>query len=210
MVSRRWFIAGTAGLAGSIAAFPLAHLSALPAGASEWEKPGDMAIGRPDAPITVIEYFSLTCPHCRNFHTDVYPIIKKKYVDNGTVRLIFRDFPLNRPAMDAALLARCAGSHNYFAFIDTLFDTFDNWTRSSDYLNALIQIGQIGGIKESDFLACKNNEEMETKILSGMIEADETYTIQSTPTFIINVKKYDQGMSFNKFQNIVEEILPDV
>ena len=167
-----------------------AYLSALPAGASEWEKPGDMAIGRPDAPITVIEYFSLTCPHCKSFHTDVYPKIKEHYVDTGTVRMILRDFPLNRPAMDAALLARCKGSQQYFAFIDTLFNTFDNWTRSSDYLGALIQIGQIGGIKEAEFHTCKADEEMETRILSSMVEADETYSIQGTPTFIINGKKF--------------------
>ena len=210
MVSRRWFLAGTAGLASTVGAFPLAYLSSLPAGASEWEKPGDMAIGRPDAPITVIEYFSLTCPHCKSFHTDVYPKIKEHYVDTGTVRMILRDFPLNRPAMDAALLARCKDSQQYFAFIDTLFNTFDNWTRSSDYLGALIQIGQIGGIKEAEFHTCKADEEMETRILSSMVEADETYSIQGTPTFIINGKKYDKGMSFNKFQEIVEQILPDV
>jgi len=209
MVSRRWFLTGTAGLAGTLAAFPLAYISALPAGASEWEKPGDMAIGRPDAPITVIEYFSLTCSHCEHFHNKVYPKIKKEYIDTGRVRMILRDFPLNRPAMDAALLARCGGPDSYFAFIDTLFDTYNNWTRSSDYLADLTQIGQVGGIPAEDFRACKANEEMETRILSNMIEADEAYSIQGTPTFIINGKKYDQGMSFEKFETIIEKILPD-
>ena len=210
MVSRRWFIAGSAGFAGALAAFPLAHLTALPAGASEWEKPGDMAIGRPDAPVTVIEFFSLTCPHCQRFHTNVYPQIKSQYIDTGKVRMILRDFPLNRPALHAAMLAQCAGPDQYFAFIDTLFHTFDNWTRSADYMQALAQIGQLGGISEADFRACVADEELETRILSGMMDADETYRVEGTPTFIINGRKYDQGMGFSKFADIVDQLLPDV
>jgi len=210
MISRRWFLAGTAGLTGSLAAFPLAYISALPAGASQWEKPGDLAIGRPDAPVTVIEYFSLTCPHCKDFHTEIFPKIKTQYIDSGKVRMILRDFPLNRPAMDAAILARCSGPDHYYAFIDTLFNTFDNWTRSSDYLTALMQIGQIGGLRPDDFKVCKADEELETRILTSMIEADETYSIKSTPTFIINGRKYDQGMSLQNFKNIVDQIVPDV
>jgi len=209
MITRRFLIAGMTGFAGTVAASPLLHLASLPAAASNWEKAGDMAIGAPEAPISVIEYFSLTCPHCRDFHTETFPRMRTEYVDTGKVRFIARDFPLNRPALDAAILAHCAGPERYFAFVETLFNTFDNWTRAANYLNALGQIGQLGGISEGQFQVCLDDQTLETKIFSSILEAQETYDIKSTPSFIINGNKHEGAMRFDAFAKTLDSYLPE-
>ncbi len=209
MITRRFLIAGMTGFAGSMAASPLLQLASFPAAASGWEKAGDMAIGAPEAPVSVIEYFSLTCPHCRDFHTGTFPRVRTEYIDTGKVRFIARDFPLNRPALDAAILAHCAGPERYFAFIETLFNTFDNWTRAADYLNALGQIGQLGGISEGQFKDCLSDQALETKIFSSILEAQENYDIKSTPSFIINGKKYEGSMRFEKFAKTLDRYMPE-
>ena len=209
MITRRFLIAGMTGIAGSVAAPPLLQLASLPAAASNWEKAGDMAIGAPEAPVSVIEYFSLTCSHCRDFHTETFPRLRTEYVETGKVRFIARDFPLNRPALDAAILAHCAGPDRYFAFIETLFNTFDNWTRAADYLNALGQIGQLGGISEGQFQNCLGDQALETKIFSSILEAQEKFDIKSTPSFIINGKKHEGDMRFDAFAKTLDRYMPE-
>ena len=209
MITRRFLIAGMTGIAGSVAAPPLLQLASLPAAASNWEKAGDMAIGAPEAPVSVIEYFSLTCSHCRDFHTETFPRLRTEYVETGKVRFIARDFPLNRPALDAAILAHCAGPDRYFAFIETLFNTFDNWTRAADYLNALGQIGQLGGISEGQFRNCLGDQALETKIFSSILEAQEKFDIKSTPSFIINGKKHEGAIRFDAFAKTLDRYMPE-
>ena len=209
MISRRLLLAGVTGFTGFVAAPPLLQLAALPASASSWEQPGDMAIGLPEAPVSVIEYFSLTCPHCRDFHIEIFPRLRTEYVETGKVRFIARDFPLNRPARDAAVLAHCAGPERYFAFIETLFNTFDNWTRAADYLSALSQIGQLGGISEGEFQVCLGNRNLETRILSSIRDGQENYDIKSTPSFVINGNTYDGSMRYSAFAKTLDQYLPE-
>jgi len=118
-------------------------------------------------------------------------------------------FFLNRPALHAAILARCAGPKRYFAFIDVLFSTFDEWTRASDYLKALEQIGQLGGISAEQFRACLNDEKLEASVLGSIMDAQSEYDVGSTPTFIINGKKYDGGMRFSRFSEVIDRLLPN-
>ncbi|HKF60269.1 MAG TPA: thioredoxin domain-containing protein, partial [Dongiaceae bacterium] len=101
--------------------------------------PDDMYLGKPDAKITVIEYASLSCPHCANFNKDVLPKIKAEYIDKGLVRWVFRDYPLNRPAFQAAILAHCASPMRYFSLVDQLFQSQDYWLTQPDPLAALKQ-----------------------------------------------------------------------
>lgn len=209
MITRRLVITGMAGLGGALTTLSPLDLLRTRAFASNWEKPGDMALGSPDAPITVIEYFSLTCPHCRAFHTQTYPELKANYVDTGKVRFIARDFPLNRPALHAAMMARCAGPDQYFAFIDALFQSFDSWTRAADYLDALSGIAQLGGVSDEEFRQCIGDQELETQVLNSILEAQEEYDVGSTPTFIVNGKKYEGGMRFSAFAKILDRLLPE-
>lgn len=209
MITRRSLLIHASAVGAATAVLPASNFWAARAQASEWEKPGDMAIGAVDAPVTVIEYFSLTCPHCQAFHVDTYMPLKKAYIDTGKVRFVARDFPLNRPALHAAILARCAGPERYFAFIDTLFNTFDEWTRASDYLKALEQLGQLGGVSAEQFRACLDDEALEASVLGSIMEAQSEYDVGSTPTFVVNGKKYEGGMRFSRFSEVIDRLLPD-
>src|SRR6185312_15839778 len=104
--------------------------------------PQDHVLGKADAPITITEYASLTCPHCAEFDRDTLPKIKKNWIDTGKAKLVYRDFPLDQLALRAAMLARCAPPDRYFAFINTLFQSQDTWARSSDPEQALERIGR--------------------------------------------------------------------
>jgi protein-disulfide isomerase len=168
-----------------------------------------MALGNPEAPVVVIEYFSLTCPHCWRFHRDTYGTFRREFVETGKVRYILRDYPLNLPALDAAKLAHCGGPERYFAFIETLFQQFEQWTSSGDYVEALAKIGELGGVSETAFKACLNDKELEARILSTALEGETKYGIASTPSFVVNGKLYEGEMKIERFSQIVNGFLPE-
>ena len=202
MISRRF-------LMGAMAAVPVATVLAPVPGtaAGIGEKPGDLALGDPDAPVTVIEYFSLTCPHCRWFHQNIYDPLKRDYVDAGKVRFVARDFPLNAPALQAAVLARCAGRDRYLAFIDVLFSTFDNWAGSRDYTEKLAQIGELGGVSRDRFDACLADKDLENAIFQTIASAQAEYDVSSTPTVIVNGERYEGKMSFEALAKHIDRLV---
>ena len=169
--------------------------------------PDDMYLGKPDAKITVIEYASLSCPHCANFNKDVLPKIKADYIDKGLVRWVFRDYPLNRPAFQAAILAHCASPMRYFSLVDQLFQSQDYWLTQSDPLTALKQIGASVGVDEKTYDACLADEDLKKKILSRAQDADQRYKVNSTPTFILKGKVYPGEMSYDAFKKLIDEAL---
>ena len=201
MISRRFLI-------GAMAAVPAAvALAPVPGGAAGiGEKPGDLALGDPDAPVTVIEYFSLTCPACRWFHQNIYDPLKRDYVDAGTVRFVARDFPLNLPAVQATILAHCAGRDRYFTFVDVLFQTFDDWAGSRDYTEKLAQIGELGGVSRERFDACLADTDLENSIFQSMATAQAEYDVSSTPTVIVNGERYEGKMSFEAFAGHIDRL----
>ena len=202
MISRRF-------LMGAIAAVPVATVLVPVPGtaAGIGEKPGDLALGDPDAPVTVIEYFSLTCPACRGFHKNVYDPLKRDYVDAGKVRFVARDFPLNAPALQAAVLARCAGRDRYLAFIDVLFSTFDDWAGSRDYMEKLAQIGELGGVSRDRFDACLADKGLENAIFQSMASAQAEYDVSSTPTVIVNGERYEGKMNFEALAKHIDRLV---
>ena len=119
---------------GIVAVMGLWMLAWLPIVLSEGAaaEPQEQILGDPDAPVTIIEYASLTCPHCAQFHNEVLPELKERYIAPGKVRLIYRDFPLDQVALAAAALAHCDGSDRYFSMLDVLFETQRNWARADD------------------------------------------------------------------------------
>ena len=203
MISRRFLI-------GAMAAIPAAAVLARVAparAAGVGERPGDMAVGDPDAPVTVIEFFSLTCPHCEWFHKNIYSRLKTDYVDTGRVRYVARDFPLNAPALHAAVLARCAGRDRYFTFIDVLFQTFDDWTGERDYLDKLTQLGELGGLSRDRFEACLADKDLENAIFQSIADAQTEYDVSGTPTLVVNGEKYEGKMQFEALAKQIDRLL---
>jgi protein-disulfide isomerase len=145
----------------------------------------ERVLGDPNAPITILEYSSLTCSHCASFHANTLPQLKKDYIDTGKAKLVFRDFPLDRVALQAGMLARCSNPERYFGFLDVLFKSQDKWARASDPTKALAQNGKLAGVGDEQFNACMTNEPLVNKIIERRLEAEKKYEVQSTPTFII-------------------------
>lgn len=169
--------------------------------------PDDMYLGKPDAKVTVIEYASLSCPHCANFNKEVLPKIKADYIDKGLVRWIFRDYPLNRPAFQAAILAHCASPMRYFSLVDQLFQSQDYWLTQSDPLTALKQIGASVGVDDKAFEACLNDEALKNKILTRVQEANDKYKVDATPTFVIKGTTHAGELPYGDFKKLLDQAL---
>jgi protein-disulfide isomerase len=154
---------------------------------------GDNALGLSDAPVTIVEYASMTCPHCAHFHETTFPEMKKKYIDTGKVRFIFREFPLDALAAAGSMLARCSGKDKYFPMIETLFSQQREWVVQKP-LEPMLGIAKQAGFTKQSFDECLANQEM----LSG-IEESRTRAmklgVNSTPTFFINGKIFRGGLT---------------
>lgn len=167
----------------------------------------DRVMGRPDAPVTIIEYSSLTCPHCASFHKETLPKIKKTYIDTGKARLIYRDYPLGGLALAAALMARCAPSKRYYGFIDLLFRNQESWSKSNNPRAELARIALFGGMGKKDFDACLNNQPLMDAIRLRAKADGKTHGIDSTPTFIIEGEKISGAYPFDHFKKIIDDAL---
>jgi len=165
------------------------------------------ALGSDQAKVTVIEYASLTCPHCARFTNDVFESFKQKYVDTGKVRYIFRDFPLDQLGLKAAMMARCGGPDHYFGYIKVLYKTQESWATAADPMAALEKIGSLGGLSKSEFDACIKNEALGDAILKERMEGDEKYKVSATPTFVINGETHAGEMPLEDFDKIIAPLL---
>ena len=173
--------------------------------------PADLIVlGTNNAPVKIKIFSSLTCPHCANFHTKIVPEIKKKYVESGKVQLIFIDFPLDQAALNASKLLHCLDQKKQIAFLDTIYENQDEWTAGSNISeinNNLRKIVKILGISPARFDKCLNDEAIEDKILNGRIDGHQKYTINSTPTIIINEKKFEGSASFKNIEKKIEKLI---
>ena len=163
----------------------------------------DRILGNPEAPITIVEYASLTCPHCAHFANDVLPEIKKEWIDTGKAKLVLRDFPLDEPALRAAMIARCAPPERYYAFADTFFAAQEKWVRSNDYREALARLAKLGGMGQAEFDACIKNTELENKIVEGRLRATQELEVSSTPTFFVNGSKLSGAPTKEEFEKVL-------
>ena len=171
--------------------------------------PDDHVLGMPDAPITIVEYASLTCPHCAEFDRDTLPKIKEKWIDTGKAKLVFRDFPLDGLALRAAMLARCAPPDRYFGYIDVLFHSQNNWARADDPILALSRIARLGGMSDQQFQACMSNEELQRSVAASRQTAEKDYGVESTPTFFLNGTMMKPGaLPFNDFDQALTAAQP--
>ena len=162
--------------------------------------------GSPDAKIKLVEYFSLTCPACAEFHTEVYPKIKKKYIDKGLVQMEYRDFPLDQWGLRAAALARCLEPKYYGAMVDVLLKQQSNWARSENVLESLLKIGQLAGLNEKNAKACMSNEKLLDGIISVRMTGNKKHNVNTTPSFLIGGEKI-QAFEFSDFEALFKDIL---
>jgi protein-disulfide isomerase len=190
-----WFAAivllALAGPLPALAQAPATPPSAAQIAATLKLTPDDRILGKADAPVTIIEYASLTCPHCAHFDVDVLPKLKTKWIDTGKARLIMRDYPLDEPAMRAAMVARCAPADKFYPFIDTLFHDQQQWVMSKDYKAALARLALLGGMSKSEFDSCLADKSVEDKVLQSRLNATKDLAVEATPTFFINGIKFD-------------------
>jgi protein-disulfide isomerase len=170
--------------------------------------PNDRILGKADAPITIFEFFSLTCPHCAEFANDTFPKVKAQWIDTGKARIVFRDYPLDRNALKAAMVARCVSPVRYPAFIETLFQRQPDWVMNSDPAPELRRIALLGGLTETQFDKCINDDAVSKSIVAGEYEAQKKYGVDSTPTFFINGTKVVGALPYDEFEKKLEAAAP--
>lgn len=167
----------------------------------------DRIMGDPEAPITIIEYASLTCPHCADFHADTLPQITTEWIETGRAKLVYRDFPTSPVALAvyAAMIARCAPEDRYFSYLKVFFKQQRNWTSSPDPMKALAQLARLGGMSQADFDACTQNEALFTGIRERALDGQMEFDIESTPSFVVNGRVIRGGMNYADFKDILED-----
>ena len=169
-----------------------------------------VVIGSNNALVKIKVFSSLSCPHCANFHIKVVPKIKKEYIESGKVQLIFIDFPLDQAAFNASKLLHCLDQKNQIGFLDTIYETQNKWTSGSDINDINKKLKKIVknlGITPAEFDKCLNDEGIADKILSGRIDGNQKYSINSTPTIIINEKKLEGSASFKNIEKKIEKLI---
>lgn len=160
--------------------------------------------GDPNAKLTMIEYSSLTCPHCASFHEGALPQIRETYIQTGKLKLEMRDFPLDQYALRAAAMARCAPENRYFPLLDMLFKQQSKWSRASDPVAAIKQIGRLAGIRGEQADACMSDEALLDGILKIRLGGQQEHDISSTPTFVIGKEKVVGAQPFETFQKVID------
>jgi protein-disulfide isomerase len=167
----------------------------------------DIVEGASDAPVTIIEYASMTCTHCAAFHATTYQELKRKYIDTGKVRFVLREFPLDPRAAAAFMLARCAGDDKRTAIVDFLFAQQKTWAFADKPLAALADLLKQTGMNEAAFNACLANQDLYKQVLAVHDRAEGLFGIKATPTFFINGKKEDGELSIETLDKLIEPLL---
>ncbi len=166
----------------------------------------EKVLGNDDAPVTIVEYASMTCPHCAHFHETTLPELKTKYIDTGKARLIFREFPFDPRAEAGFMLARCSND-NYFAMIDVLFKQQESWAGVQDAKTALLQISKLAGFSQESFEACLTDQKLLEDVRAVRERGSNDFGVNSTPTFFINGNRYPGALSIDELSAIIDGML---
>jgi protein-disulfide isomerase len=166
-----------------------------------------MVIGKADAPVTIVEFASLGCPHCASFHEQTLPQIKKDYIDTGKVKLVFTDFPLGGPALAASMIARCAGPDRYFGFVELFFRSQAQWSHADVPMDALKKVARFGGLSPADVDACIKHQPLIDHIQGTARKASKDHEINSTPSFLVNGTKISGAQPYAEFKAAIDQAL---
>jgi protein-disulfide isomerase len=210
LVVRRHLLAVAA--AGAVLASPAGRLAALaqsdPATAELMAEGAlkDLWIGKPDAPVTIIEYASMTCSHCATFHVATWPALKSKYIDTGKVRFALREFPLDPLALAAFMLARCAGDGRREAVVELLFARQREWLVEKP-VAALMGVVKEAGFTQESFESCLKNQQLYDAVSQTRDRASQKFGINSTPTFFINGKRQTGAITVDELDKLLAPFL---
>jgi protein-disulfide isomerase len=178
--------------------------------AIENNKLSEITEGNKSAKIKIYVYQSMTCPHCATFHTEIYPLLKKNYIDAGVLRIHFRHFPLDLAALNAAKILQCIDEKNRISFLDHLYETQENWIKGKtikDINQNLKKTVKKFGLSEKDFDKCLDFEDVENYILNSRIEAVKNFKIDSTPKIIINDKVFEDTLEYKNLKRAIEKLI---
>ena len=167
----------------------------------------NVILGREDAPVTLLEFSSMTCGHCGSFHQETLPKLKKAYIDTGKLRLVLRDFPLDRLALAAAMLPHCAGPERYYGFVDVLFRSQATWASSGDPLKELLKMARLGGMSAEDFDKCLADQQLAAAIRDRAEADGKAFGIDATPTFRIGDTQLVGNQPFEAFAKAIDDAL---
>lgn len=177
-------------------------------------KPGplkEMALGDPNSPVKIIEYMSMTCSHCANFHVRTFDAIKTKYVDSGKVYFVVREFPFpqDTASLAAFMLARCTTEDKFFPFVSTLLKQQAAWAAPADgdVRSAMLQMSKLAGFTQESFDACLTNAQLAGDVSAVRDRGAQEFGVQSTPTFLINGKAYSGDMSVDTMSALIDSLL---
>jgi protein-disulfide isomerase len=171
----------------------------------------EMTLGDPEAPVTMIEYASLTCPHCATFHREVFPRLKADYIDEGLVHFVSREVFFDRPGLWGAMIARCAGEDRYFGVIDLLYAQQATWSRATDaptIVEHLYGIGRQAGLTRETMDACLTDADFAQALVAEYQRNATADGIESTPTFVINGERF-RNMPWEELEGHIQAALPD-
>ena len=169
----------------------------------------DFIIGNENAPITIIEYASMSCSHCADFHVNTLPDLKKEFIDTGKVRMVFRDYPFNYPALLGSMMMRCIPNDVRYDYMNALYQLQTSWVNRDPKISKkeLYKIMQSGGMTKEEFNTCYGNLDNENLILEGVMAAQKDFNIKSTPSFIVNGNLVEGNKSIKEFRQIIDKIL---
>jgi protein-disulfide isomerase len=166
----------------------------------------EMVQGAEDAPVTLIEYASYTCPHCANFHTGPYKKLKEEYIDTGKVKFIYREVYFDRYGLWASMIARCAGPEKFFGMTDLIFKEQSDWARAggaTEIVDALRKIGRLAGLENDQLEACLQDGTKAQTLVTWYQENAEEHDVTATPSFVLNGKKIE-NQSYDSFKALIE------
>ena len=178
--------------------------------------PSDYVLGDRSAPVVMIEYASLSCPHCASFSRESFERIKTDFVDSGKVQFLFRNFPLNQAALTAAMFAECQAKDNkgelparYYATLKALFKTQDSWAFDEKYADKLEVIAKLDGMSSERFKSCVNDKGLQEKILVSRMDTAKTLQIKSAPTFFVNGEISEGYVDYETIKKLIEKKLEE-
>ena len=169
----------------------------------------DFYIGNIDAPITIIEYASMSCSHCANFHNNTLEQLKKEYIDTDKVKFVFRDFPFNYPALAGSMMMRCVPNDTRYDYMNALYKLQKSWVfrDNGKTRSELYKIMQSGGMQKNEFDSCLSDIDLENDLLEGIMSAQKEFNIRTTPSFLINGVLYSGNKNIKEFRQIIDKIL---